>query len=80
MFSLLGFTLAWSPTNAPPSAKIIFVFLNLISVSLIIDFDLYGCILRDLDIRIGYLPVDLTLAYIDAVFLLFYSRLKAIFG
>ena len=42
MFSLLGFTLAWSwlraimnaPTNAPPSAKIIFVFLNLISISL----------------------------------------------
>ena len=33
MFSLLGFTLAWSPTNASPSAKIIFVFLNLISVS-----------------------------------------------
>ena len=32
--SAIGFTLAWSPTNAPPSAKIIFVFLNLISVSL----------------------------------------------
>ena len=38
MFSLLGFTLAWSPTNAPPSAKIIFVFLNLISVSLYINY------------------------------------------